>query len=106
MPINSLINSEQIVNNSWTIRVQFVFQETIRIPNKINSCPKKMKAALMKSFMSIDGENRGKSAPKNQQFWAFFRRFDINIFNFREHFPPSNFAYSARSFSLPSPNLN
>ena len=43
--------------------------------------------------------------PKIQQFWAFFQRFDINIFNFREHFPPPNFAYSAHNFSLPSPNL-
>ena len=34
MPINCLINSEQIVNNSWTIRVQFVFQETIRVPKQ------------------------------------------------------------------------
>ena len=42
--------------------------------------------------------------PKIQQFWAFFRRFDINIFNFREHFPPPNFAFSAHNFSLPSPN--
>ena len=38
-------------------------------------------------------------APKIQQFWAIFQRFDINIFNLREHFPPPNFAYSARSFS-------
>ena len=44
--------------------------------------------------------------PKIQQFWAIFRRFDINIFNLSEHFPPPNFAYSARSFPLPSPNLN
>ena len=44
--------------------------------------------------------------PKIQQFWVIFRRFDINIFNFREHFPPPNFAYSAHNFSLPSPNLN
>ena len=36
---------------------------------------------------------------KNQQFWAFFRRFNINIFNLREHFSPPNFAYSARSFT-------
>ena len=43
---------------------------------------------------------------KIQQFWAFFRRFDINIFNLSEHFPPPNFAYSACSFALPSPNLN
>ena len=43
---------------------------------------------------------------KNQQFWAIFQRFDINIFNLREHFSPPNFAYSARNFSLPSPNLN
>ena len=41
---------------------------------------------------------------KNQQFWAFFQRFGINIFNLREHFSPPNFAYSARNFSLPSPN--
>ena len=46
------------------------------------------------------------SPPKIQQFWAFFRRFDINIFNLSEHFPPPNFAYSACSFALPSPNLN
>ena len=43
---------------------------------------------------------------KIQQFWVIFRRFDINIFNFSEHFPPFNFAYSACSFPLPSPNLN
>ena len=43
---------------------------------------------------------------KIQQFWAIFQRFDINIFNLREHFPPPNFAYSAHNFSLPSPNLN
>ena len=47
-----------------------------------------------------------RTAPKIQQFWAFFRRLDINIFNFSEHFPPPNFAYSARSFPLPSSNLN
>ena len=44
------------------------------------------------------------AAPKIQQFWAIFQRFDINIFNLREHFPPPNFAYSAHNFSLPSPN--
>ena len=45
-------------------------------------------------------------AKKIQQFWAIFQRFDINIFNFREHFPPPNFPYSAHNFSLPSSNLN
>ena len=44
--------------------------------------------------------------PKIQQFWVIFRRFDINIFNFREHFSPRNFAFSAHNFALPSPNLN
>ena len=44
--------------------------------------------------------------PKIQQFCVIFQRLDINIFNIREHFPPPNFAYSAHSFSLPSPNLN
>ena len=43
---------------------------------------------------------------KIQQFWVIFQRFDINIFNLSEHFSPSNFAYSACSFALPSPNLN
>ena len=47
-----------------------------------------------------------RAAPKKQQFWANFQRFDINIFNLREHFPSPNFAYSAHSFTLPSPNLN
>ena len=46
------------------------------------------------------------AAQKIQQFWANFQRFDINIFNLSEHFPPPNFAYSARNFSFPSPNLN
>ena len=36
---------------------------------------------------------------KIQQFWAFFRRFDINIFNLREHLSPRNFAYSVLSFT-------
>ena len=67
---------------------------------------------LMGQLMGINGEiekpfplGRGWGRlPKIQQFWAFFRRFDINIFNFREHFPPPNFAYSAHNFALPSPN--
>ena len=46
-----------------------------------------------------------RAAPKIQQLWAFFRRFDINIFNFREHFPSPNFANLAHSFSLPSSNF-
>ena len=76
MPINCLINSEQFVNNSCSIRVQFVFnscskqnpfvfQETIRAPPKI-------KAALMNPFMSIDGENRGKSTPKKPTILSVF----------------------------------
>ena len=61
----------------------------------------------VKQEMAIGGDApRHSCAPKNQQFWAFFRRFDINIFNLSEHFPPRNFAYSACSFALPSPNLN
>ena len=46
-----------------------------------------------------------RAAPKIQQFWAFFQRFDINIFNFSEHFSSPNFAYSAHNFSLPSSNF-
>ena len=47
MPINCLINFEQFVNNSWTIRVQslfnpcsnnqFVFPKTIRVPKQNES---------------------------------------------------------------------
>ena len=63
----------------------------------------------VKQEMAIGGSaTRHSCAPlqKSNNFERFFRRFDINIFNFREHFPPPNFAYSAHSFSLPSPNLN
>ena len=45
-----------------------------------------------------------RATKKFQQFWVIFQRFDINIFNFREHLPSPNFAFSACSFSLPSPN--
>ena len=69
MPIHCLINSKQIVNNSCSIRVQ----------NRTHSCsrkqfvpPKKMKAALMNPFMSIDGEERGKSAPKKPTILSAF----------------------------------
>ena len=93
--------------NFWTIREQFVFQETIRVPNKINSCPPKNVSRLDEPIHEHSWrEKRKERAEKNQQFWAFFRRFDINIFNLLEHFPPRIFTYSARNFSLPSPNLN
>ena len=61
MPINCLINSKQIVNKSCSIRVP-----------KNNSCSQKMKAALMKSFMSILGEEGGKSAPKKPTILSVF----------------------------------
>ena len=62
----------------------------------------------VKQEMAIGGDATRHScaAPKIQQFWAIFQRFDINIFNLSEHFPPPNFAFSAHNFSLPSPNLN
>ena len=62
----------------------------------------------VKQEMAIGGDaTRHSCKPqKIQQFWAIFRRFDINIFNLSEHFPPPNFAYSAHNFSFPSPNLN
>ena len=69
---------------------------------------------LMGQLMGINGETENPfplgrgwgRLPKNKQFWAIFQRFDINIFNLSEHFPPPNFAFSAHNFSLPSPNLN
>ena len=63
----------------------------------------------VKQEMAIGGDAlRHSYAPRQkiQQFWVIFRWFDINIFNLSEHFPPPNFSYSARSFPLPSPNLN
>ena len=61
----------------------------------------------VKQEMAIGGDafrHSCASPPKIQQFWANFQRFDINIFNLSEHFPPPNFAFSAHNFSLPSPN--
>ena len=55
------------------------------------------------SLLSVDS-SLPRDDPKIQQFWAFFQRFDINIFNLSEHFSPPNFAFSACSFALPSPN--
>ena len=70
MPINCLINSEQFVFNSCSIRVP---RNNSCSPNKNNSCfQNKMKAALMKSFMSILGEERGKSAPKKPTILSVF----------------------------------
>ena len=52
---------------------------SIRVPNRIHSCskqkqivPQKMKAALMNPFMSILGEERGKSAPKKTTILSVF----------------------------------
>ena len=64
MPINCLINSEQIVNNLCSTN-QFEFPKTIRVQIK-------MKDALMKSFMSILGEERRKSAPKKPTILSVF----------------------------------
>ena len=72
MPIHCLINSEQFLFNPCSILVQSLFKQSIRVPNKINSCPKKMKAALMNPFMSILGEERGKSAPKKPTILSVF----------------------------------
>ena len=73
-----------------------------------NESNERYKRNERKKEMAIGGDATRHSCapPKIQQFWVIFRRFDINIFNLSEHFPPPNFAYSARSFPLPSPNLN
>ena len=83
MLINSLINYEQIVNNSCSIRV----------PGN-NSCskqnqfvPKQIKAALMNPFMSILGEKRGRSAPKkNNNFERFFADSTLTFLTFGNTF--------------------
>ena len=70
MPINCLIkcliNSEQIVNNSSSKQNQFVS------PQQTVRVPNKMKAALMNPFMSILGEERRKSAPKKPTILSVF----------------------------------
>ena len=66
MPINSLINSEQIVNNSCSIRV----------PNKINSCSQKQFEFPKQNESRLDEPihehtwrgKRKERAEKNQQF--------------------------------------
>ena len=65
--INCPINSIQFVNNSSSNKINSC------LPNKNNSCPQKTKAALMNPFMSIDGEERGRSEPKkSNNFEPFF----------------------------------
>ena len=55
----------------------------------------------VKQEMAIGGDapRHSYKLQKSNNFERFFRRFDINIFNLSEHFPPPNFAYSARSFT-------
>ena len=76
MPINCLIkrliNSEQIVNKSCSILVQSLFKQSIRVPKNNLSSQNKMKAALMNPFMSILGEERGKSTPKKPTILSVF----------------------------------
>ena len=84
MPINCLIkcpiNSVQFVFNSCSKQNPFVFQETIRAPPKI-------KAALMNPFMSILGEERGKSAPKKtNNFERFFGDSTLTFLTFGNTF--------------------
>ena len=38
-------------------------------------------------------------AMEKTAFLSIFQRLDINILNFREHFPAPDFAYSAHSFA-------
>ena len=99
----------------WNMNVHELFMNWTWIDflNTKRANAQKLMRHLMRQLMGIHGETflagsahflkhekkRGRNAPKKQQFWAFFGRFDINIFNFREQFPPRNFAYSARSFS-------
>ena len=96
--------------NFWTIREQFVFNSCSRkqfvFQTKSIRAPQKWKPPWWTHSWTFLERKEERARQKNQQFWAFFRRFDINIFNLREHFPLPNFTFSARSFSLPSSNLN
>ena len=70
MPINCLINSEQFMNNSWTIRV----------PNKINSCSRKQFVRPPKNESCLDEPihehtwrgKRKEHAEKTNNFERFF----------------------------------
>ena len=87
MLINCLINSEQIVNNSWTILVQFVFQETIRIPNKINSCPPKNESRLDEPIHEHTWRGtRKEHAEKTNNFERFFGDSTLTFLTFGNTF--------------------
>ena len=59
--------------NFWTIREQFVFQETIRVPNKINSCPPKNVSRLDEPVHEHSWiEKRKVCAEKTNNFVRFF----------------------------------
>ena len=66
MPINCLINSEQIVNNSWTILVQSLFKQSIRVP-------KQNESRLDEFIHEHTWRGKGKErAEKNNNFERFF----------------------------------
>ena len=72
MPINCLINSEQIVNNSWTILVQSLFKQSIRVP-KNNSCSKQNESRFDEPIHEHTWRGKRKEgAEKNNNFERFF----------------------------------
>ena len=90
--------NEWNLEREWSERSESYVTFVTNVTNETNVT----NVTNVKQEMAIGGDatrHSCASLKKIQQFWAIFQRFDINIFNFREHFPPPNFAYSARSFS-------
>ena len=80
MPINCLINF-------WTIREQFVFQETIRVPNKINSCPPKNESRRDEPIHEHTWRGKGKEcAEKTNNFERFFGDSTLTFLTFGNTF--------------------
>ena len=73
--------------NFWTIRVQFVFQETICIPNKINSCPQKYEIRLDEPIHEHSWrEKRKERAEKTNNFERFFADLTLTFLTFENTF--------------------
>ena len=75
------------MNKSCSILVQSLFKQSIHVPKNNSSSQNKMKAALMNPFMSILGEERGKSAPKKtNNFERFFGDSTLTFLTFGNTF--------------------
>ena len=87
MPIHCLINSEQFLFNPCSILVQSLFKQSIRVPNKINSCAPKIESRLDKPIHEHTWRGkRKKRAEKNNNFERFFGDSTLTFLTFGNTF--------------------